>query len=91
MYRVAFAGQMGYHQRTQYNNYILEISDDANRVNPNGGFLRYGNVRSTYVLIKGSVPGASKRLIQMTVPLRKTPPASLPTIEMVCVESKQGN
>ncbi|MGE0793291.1 MAG: 50S ribosomal protein L3 [Candidatus Woesearchaeota archaeon] len=91
MYRVAYAGQMGFHQRTQYNNYILNISDDISKVNPKGGFINCGNVKSTYVLIKGSIPGAKKRLVMMTSPLRETPAASLPSIEYVSVESKQGN
>lgn len=91
MYRVAFAGQMGYHQRTQYNNYILDISDNLEKVNPKGGFVNYGEVKSTYVLVKGSVPGPKKRLLHLTAPLRITPNVSLPTIEAVSIESKQGN
>jgi large subunit ribosomal protein L3 len=91
MYRVAYAGQMGFHQRTQYNNQILMISEDLDKVNPKGGFVRYGNVKSQYVLIKGSVPGPSKRLIHLTAPLRSTQQPALPTIEYVSVESKQGN
>ncbi len=91
MYRIAYAGQMGFHQRTQYNNQILMISDDLDKVNPKGGFVRFGNVKSQYLLIKGSVPGPSKRLIHLTAPLRTTKQPALPTIEYVSVESKQGN
>ncbi len=91
MYRIAYAGQMGYHQRTQYNNYILKISDNVDEVNPKGGFIRYGNVKSTFVLVRGSVPGPKKRLISLTAPLKKSKLASKPTIEFVSTESKQGN
>ena len=91
MYRIAFAGQMGFHQRTQYNSYILSVSSDIEKVNPDGGFIRYGNVKSTYVLIKGSVQGAKKRLVHMTIPMRPTAKTTLPTIVSVSTESKQGN
>jgi large subunit ribosomal protein L3 len=91
MWRIAYAGQTGFHQRTQYNNYILDISEDITKVNPDGGFLHYGNVKTTYILVKGSIPGPSKRLIELTSPVRRVPRTTLPTIEMVCTESKQGN
>ncbi|MCB1084410.1 MAG: 50S ribosomal protein L3, partial [Simkania sp.] len=68
MYRIAFAGQMGYHNRTQYNNLVLDIVDDASAVNPKGGFINYGEAKNTCVLIKGSVPGPKKRLVTMTAP-----------------------
>lgn len=91
MYRIAFAGQTGYHQRTQYNNQILGIYDDVNKVNPKGGFINFGEVKATYVLIKGSLPGPKKRLVTLTAPLRKSKQKAAPTIEYVSVESKQGN
>ena len=33
-------------------------------ITPAGGFLHYGEVKSDYILVKGSVPGPSKRLIR---------------------------
>lgn len=66
MYRVAHAGQMGYHTRTEFNKQVLKIADDAAKVNPDGGFQSYGVVKNTYILIKGSVGGARKRLIRLT-------------------------
>lgn len=91
MYRMAFAGQMGYHQRTQYSNYIIGILDDIEKVNPKGGFINYGNVKTTYLLVKGSVPGPKKRLITLTAPLRNNKQVVLPTIINISTESKQGN
>ncbi len=46
MHKVAAAGQTGYHNRTDYNKKILVISNDASKINPKGGFLRYGLVKS---------------------------------------------
>ncbi len=47
MYSVARAGQMGYHQRIEYNKRILKIGKDGKEVNVKGGFIRYGNLKSS--------------------------------------------
>ena len=67
MYRVAHAGQMGYHQRVELNKLLLKIDDKAEAINPKGGFTHYGLVKNSYILVKGSVFGPSKRLIRFTV------------------------
>ena len=90
MYRVAHAGQMGYHQRVQYNNMILKISDNPEDVNQKGGITHYGDVKATYLLVKGTVPGAKKRLIVMTKAIRPTVQHPLPTIKTINQDSKQG-
>ena len=91
MYRIAYAGQTGYHQRTQYNNLILGIYDDVEKVNPKGGFIDFGQVKAKYVLVKGSIPGPKKRLVSFTAPLRSAKPKAAPTVEFISTESKQGN
>ena len=65
MPQVPRAGQMGYHNRTEYNKRIMMMGDDAERVNPSGGFKNYGMVDGDYLLLKGSVIGPSKRLIKL--------------------------
>lgn len=65
MYRVAHAGQMGYHTRMEHNKMLIKIEKDLNRINPKGGFNKYGVVRNTCLMIKGSLPGPSKRLIRL--------------------------
>jgi large subunit ribosomal protein L3 len=58
-------GQTGYHQRTEYNKRILRVANpEDHSITPAGGFLHYGEVKSDYILVKGSVPGPSKRLIR---------------------------
>jgi large subunit ribosomal protein L3 len=91
MYRIAFAGQMGYHQRFQHNSRILAILDDPAKVNPAGGFINYGEVKSTYILLKGSTPGPKKRLVLLTAPHRVVKQKALPSIEIINTDSKQGN
>ncbi len=90
MYRVAFSGQMGYHQRTQYNNQVLAIVQPE-EVNPAGGFITYGEVKQPCLLVRGSLQGAKKRLITFTAPFRAHAKKSLPAVEFISKDSKQGN
>ena len=54
-------GQTGFHQRTEFNKRVLKISHpEEDEITPSGGFLHYGEVRNSYVLIEGSVPGPLK-------------------------------
>ncbi|MGQ9720257.1 MAG: 50S ribosomal protein L3 [Candidatus Jordarchaeum sp.] len=91
-YTVPRAGQMGYHQRTEYNKRILKIGERGEEISPSGGFIRYGLVRGNYLLLQGSVPGPPKRLITLRYPIR--PPINIPevppTISYVSTKSKQG-
>ena len=90
MWRVAFAGQMGYHQRTHYNSQIFKISDKPEEVIPKGDFLQYGKIKSEYILVKGSVPGARKRLIIFTKAIRPHKNIrNIPTIQEINKDSKQ--
>ncbi len=89
LYRVPHPGQMGYHLRTEYNKQIYKISNKPEEVNPKGAFLKYGNVKSTYILVAGSIAGARKRAIVMAKPMRQHPPHPLPTITEINKESKQ--
>jgi large subunit ribosomal protein L3 len=92
LYTVPRAGQMGYHQRTEYNKRILKIGADGSEASPKGGFLRYGPVRGTYVLLDGSLPGPAKRLIRLRYPARppKRVPEAPPKITHISLESPQG-
>ncbi len=89
LYRVPHAGQMGYHLRTEFNKQILKISNKPEEVNPKGAFLHYGNVKSTFILIKGSIAGPQKRAIVFTKPTRLKTQQTIPTITEISRESKQ--
>jgi large subunit ribosomal protein L3 len=92
MYSVARAGQMGFHQRTEYNKRILKIGADGKEITPKGGFIRYGLVRGPYMLLEGSVAGTEKRPIRLRYPAR--PPGGVaeepPQITHISLESPQG-
>jgi len=92
LYSVPRAGQMGYFQRTEHNKRILKIGTDGSEVSPKGGFVRYGPVRGTYILLDGSLPGPAKRLIRLRYPARppKKVPEAPPKITHVSLESPQG-
>ncbi len=76
-YTVPQAGQMGYHQRTEYNKRVVQYVDfneetkQGMDITPPGGFQHYGIVKNQYVLIHGSVPGVPKRLIKIRDPARQ--------------------
>src|SRR3989344_309049 len=53
-YSVPNTGKMGYHQRTEYNKLLLKIGDKPEEVNQKGGFHKYGVLKNSYILIKGS-------------------------------------
>jgi len=91
LYTVPRAGQMGYHQRTEYNKRILKVGTKGNEVTPKGGFLRYGPIKGTYLLIDGSLPGPAKRLIRLRCPARppKKAPEAPPKITQISLESPQ--
>jgi large subunit ribosomal protein L3 len=87
---VPLMGQTGYYQRTEFNKRILKIGSDGTEVTPDGGFINYGIVKNGYVMIRGSVPGPSKRLIRMRPPIRGKPPLDAPAINYISKESHQG-
>ncbi|ODQ50759.1 60S ribosomal protein L3-B [Saitoella complicata NRRL Y-17804] len=75
---VARAGQRGYHHRTSVNHKIYRIGsgvDEKNastdfdattkQITPLGGFVRYGEVKNDFVMIKGSCPGVVKRVLTL--------------------------
>ena len=92
MYSVARAGQMGYHQRIEYNKRILKIGKDGKEVSVKGGFIRYGILKGPYIIIEGSIPGTEKRTIKLRYPAR--PPKQTieepPQVTHISLESPQG-
>jgi large subunit ribosomal protein L3 len=92
MYRVAHAGKMGFHARTEYNKILLKIGNKPEEINPSGGFVNYGMVKGDYMLIKGSIPGTKNRIVRIVKAIRpnKLMPKEAPTIEEINLLSKQG-
>lgn len=73
MYTVPRAGQRGFHQRIEYNKRIMVMNNIDNtefKINPDNGFKHFGFVRGDYIIINGSVPGTTKRLIKLRAQMR---------------------
>jgi len=85
-------GQVGFHQRTELNKRVLKIGDSGEEITPKGGFLHYGNVKNSYVLLHGSVPGPSKRIVRLREPIRfgGAKLSQAPEVTFISLESKQG-
>lgn len=85
------AGQMGFHQRTEYNKRILKVGEKCDEINPIGGLPHYGLVRTNYILISGSVPGPVKRLVRIRDAMRP-PDVEFEKVNVLYVStsSKQG-
>jgi len=93
MYSVPRAGQMGFHQRTEYNKLVIKVGNDGSEVTPKGGFVRYGEISSDYIIVKGSVPGTPNRLVLLRAAVRPPPEAKAapPKLDYLSVASHQGD
>ena len=89
MWRVAKAGKMGYHVRTERNKWLLKIGNGA-EINKKGGFEHYGIVKNAYILIKGSVTGPKKRIIRLNEALTpsKLSPVEAPAIQYINLDTR---
>lgn len=85
-------GQMGYHQRTEYNKRVLKVGENGQEITPRGGFPHYGIVRNKYLLLHGSLPGPTKRLIRFRDAVRYEAGVTFEKaqISYVSTQSKQG-
>ncbi|MDI6819384.1 MAG: 50S ribosomal protein L3 [Candidatus Hodarchaeaceae archaeon] len=92
MWTVPGSGQMGYNQRTEFNKRVLKLGSDGKAVTPSGGFLRYGPIRNDFIMLMGSIPGPTKRLVHLRQPIRL--PGGMPTaplsITHISTASQQG-
>lgn len=85
MWTVPHSGKTGYNLRTDYNKWLLKISDDPQEVNPKGGLKRYGLIKNPFIIIKGSTPGSKKRVLTLTSPIRpnRVIPQEAPQIKQI--------
>jgi large subunit ribosomal protein L3 len=69
------AGQMGFQTRTEVNKQILKMGEDG--LTPKGGWPSFGELKGSYLIVKGSVPGPKKRLIMLKKGMRAKPEEKL--------------
>ena len=87
MWTAPHSGGMGYHQRVDRNKIILKIGKEPKEINPAGGLIKYGVIKNHFLLVKGSLPGARKRVVTLTQPTRADPnlPKEAPNVKTVIV------
>ena len=67
------AGQLGVFSRVHLNHKVVTSSTIAEKnINKPSGFKHYGKINSSYIILKGSVQGPSKRQILITPSYRPT-------------------
>ena len=78
------AGQMGYFTRVVYNNKIISSgSINEKNVNPKSGFKKYGQIKTDFLIVFGSIQGPSKRQLLITSPLRESKKQSKKNYELI--------
>lgn len=88
-FRTPMAGQLGLFTRVHYNfNVVSSGTISENNINPESGFKNYGKIKTSFVLVKGSVQGPAKRQILLTPPLRANKKQSKKNFELIEVITK---
>ncbi len=68
IFRVPMAGQLGMFTRVEYNKKIVDLQKASEK--PIKAIKNYGDIKTNYLILTGSVQGPSKRQILVTQPLR---------------------
>lgn len=86
-FRVPMAGQMGMFTRIAYNSKIIDIGNlnESQIKDKLKGIKNFGDVKTDYILVKGSVQGPAKRQLLITSPLRQTKKQLKKDFELVSV------
>ncbi len=63
------AGQLGMFTRALYNNKIIDLGKAEDKLK---GIKKFGDIKTDYLIVTGSVQGPSKRQLVITAPLRET-------------------
>ncbi|HRZ85726.1 MAG TPA: 50S ribosomal protein L3 [Candidatus Paceibacterota bacterium] len=83
-YMAPQAGQLGMFTRVVYNNKIVDIANiNEKNINPSNGFKQFGNIKTDYLVIKGSIQGPAKRQVLITSPIRKTKNSDKKNYELI--------
>ncbi|MBI5635958.1 50S ribosomal protein L3 [Candidatus Micrarchaeota archaeon] len=79
MYTVPRAGQYGYFRRTELNKKVLTVSEKPFEK----PIKNFGVMKNPYLMIKGSIAGPEKRLLQLRKNIRNTKPTEVGQIELL--------
>ena len=68
-FRVPMAGQLGMFTRVVYNSKILDLGKSEDKFK---NIKNFGDVKTDYIIVTGSVQGPAKRQLLITAPLRES-------------------
>jgi len=80
IFRVPMAGQLGMFTRVVYNNKIIDLGKSEGKFK---NIKNYGNIKTNYIIVAGSVQGPAKRQLIITNPLRETKKQSKKDYELL--------
>lgn len=69
IFRVPMAGQLGMFTRVVYNNKIIDLGKSEGKFK---NIKNYGDIKTDYIIVYGSIQGPAKRQLLITSPLRET-------------------
>lgn len=79
-FRVPRAGQMGMFTRVTYNNKIIGLGKAEDKFK---GIKNFGDIKTDYIVVNGSVQGPAKRQLLITAPLRETKKQKKKNLELI--------
>jgi large subunit ribosomal protein L3 len=74
------AGQLGMFTRAVYNNKIIDLGKSENKFL---GIKNYGDIKTDYIIVQGSIQGSAKRQIVLTHALRPTKKQNKKNYELI--------
>jgi large subunit ribosomal protein L3 len=88
-FRTPMAGQLGLFSRITYNLKILDSGVIKEKdINPKAGWKNYGKIKTSYIILKGSVQGPAKRQLLITPSFRPSQKQSKKKLELMEVVIK---
>ncbi len=85
-FRVPMAGQLGLFTRIQYNNKIISLGQNPEKINSENGWKNYGKIKTQYLILQGSVQGPAKRVLLLTQPIRPSKKQSKKNYEFIDIK-----
>jgi large subunit ribosomal protein L3 len=79
-FRAPMAGQLGMFTRVVYNNKIIDIGKVEDKFK---NIKNFGDIKTDYITVQGSVQGPAKRQLLITAPLRETKTKSKKNYELL--------
>ena len=80
-FRVPMAGQLGMFTRVHYNQKIIDLGKGSEKEIKN--IKNYGDIKTDYIIVAGSVQGPSKRQLLVTAPLRASKKQTKKSFELI--------